>query len=164
MSNHYFHALPPLTIISSTLLLALTVPVLLGINAEQQYQQTLLAQLADEKQQLLTHQQAAEAIRIRQRNYNSAIPANQQPSLAGLAKLAHAWKDDVALLSLDLDTRQHRIRIELASHSLEALLDFVSRLQQPPTKVGLENHARDPSLSPPWQIRSTLSLEYDHAS
>ncbi|CAI1709711.1 Uncharacterised protein [Serratia ficaria] len=165
MSNHYFYALPPLTLKSSLLLLTLTAPVLLGIQAEREHQRALSTQLANEQRQLLAHQQAAEAIRARQRAF-SAAPTGRQPSpprLAVLAKLTHAWKDDIALLSLDLDARQQRMRLELASQSLDSLLDFVSRLQQTPAKVGLENHARDRSLPPPWQIRATLNLEYDHA-
>lgn len=157
--------MPPLTIKASLLLLALTVPVLLGVQVERQHQRTLLAQLADEQQQLLAHQQAAETIRARQLSFNKVPAARQEstPRLAGLATLAHVWQDNVALLSLDLDARQQRIRLELASQSLDSLLDFVSRLQQTPARVGLENHSRDPSLPPPWQIRATLNLEYDHA-
>ncbi|HHB1427556.1 TPA: hypothetical protein ACOQZT_003166 [Serratia odorifera] len=165
MNNHYFHALPPLALKSSLLLLALTTPLLLGIQSERTHQRALSLQLADEQQQLLAHQQAAEAIRARQRAF-SAAPAGHQPSaprLAVLAQLAQVWQEDIALLSLDLDTRQQRMRLELTARSLDSLLDFVSRLQQSPARVGLENHIRDRSLPSPWQFRATLNLEYGHA-
>lgn len=140
--------------------------MLLGIHAECQHRRTLLAQLVDEQQQLSAHQQAAEAIHLRQRAF-SAAPADPQhasPRLVGLTKLAHTWQDDVALISLDLDARQQRIHLEVVTPTLASLLDFVSRLQQGPAKVGLESHAHDPSLPLPWKIRATLNLEYDHAS
>ncbi|HEI8864681.1 TPA: hypothetical protein SLG40_000121 [Serratia odorifera] len=166
MNNHHFYALPPLTVKFSLLLLALMAPVLLGIQTEYQRQRTLSSQLADQQRQLLAHQHAAEAIRARQRAFSTAqtVPEPSSARLWVLAKLADALSDDIALLSLDLDTRQQRMHLELTSRSLSSLLDFVSRLQRTPAKVELENHTRERALPAPWQIRATLNLEYDHAS
>ncbi|MBF1994357.1 hypothetical protein [Serratia symbiotica] len=163
MNNHYFYTLPPWAIKSSLLLLILTLPVLLGIHAQWQQQRELRVQLVGEEQQLLAHQQAAEALRLRQKTHTHQ-QQQSPPRLVGLEILAKAWRNDVALLSLDLDAHSQRMRIELASHSLGALLDFVARLQEAPAKVWLENHTRNPSLIPPWQISGTLHVEYNHAS
>jgi len=163
MNNHYFYALTPWAIKSSLLVLILTLPVLLGIHAQWQHQREIRVQLVGEEQKLLAHQQAAEALRLCQKT-----PTHQQqqspPRLVGLDILAQVWRNDVALLSLDLDAHSQRMHIELASHSLGTLLDFVARLQETPAKVWLENYTRDPSLRLPWHISATLNVEYNYAS
>ncbi|KOC88873.1 hypothetical protein [Winslowiella iniecta] len=163
MTNHQFIsrlAIP----VNTALLILLIVPVLTGILLSHQQQNRLMTELTAETQKLQAHRQAAETILTRQRAFASQ-PQQQEPEkLAGLALIGKAWSSDIALLSLELDANQQRVRVEVVAHSLDALLDFVSRLQDTSARVGLEHHQTETSLSEPWKIRATLNLEYSHAS
>ena len=163
MTNHRFVsrlALP----VSAALLILLIIPTLTVIVLNQQQQQRLVTELSTATQKLQEHRQVAETLLARQRVFASQ-PQQQEPErLAGLALIGQAWTKDIALLSLELDARQQRVRVEVVAHSLDALLDFVSRLQNTRARVDLEQHQTENSLGEPWKIRATLNLEYSHAS
>ncbi|MFS2222962.1 hypothetical protein [Pantoea sp. B65] len=151
--------------IGLSLLLLLIAPTLTAIGVTQQQQQQLTRLLAEDMQQLQAHRQAAEAISARQRAFARTPQPQQDPAqLNGLTLMAAALRDDIALLSLEMDTRQQRLRVEVLSHSLDALLDFVARLQRLPVKVALDSHQTESNMPEPWKIRATLNLEYPDAS
>ncbi|MBP2169732.1 putative membrane protein YeiB [Erwinia toletana] len=149
--------------ISLVLLVVLIAPTLLAIAITRQQQQQLTQAVIQEMQLLQAHRQAAEAISARQRAFDKAPPQQESTQLNGLALIALALHDDIALLSLQKDVREQRIRVEVLSHSLDALLDFVSRLQRLPARVSLESHQTENSMPGPWKIRATLNLEYTDA-
>ena len=163
MTNHQFisrRAMP----VNAALLIVLMTPLLTAIFFSHQQQNQLQTELAVEMQKLNAHSQAAEVILARQRAYASQ-PQQQEPQqLAGLALIGQALSKDIALMSLQVDARQQQMRVEVVAHSLDSLLDFVSRLQDTRARVGLEHHHTETSLTEPWKIRATLNLEYSHAS
>lgn len=164
MNNHQFIARLPLPA-TAALLALLIAPTLTGIFLGQQQKDQQMADLTQQIEKLQAHRQAADAILARQQMFARSPARQQDPQqLAALALIGDAWRDDIALMSLELDARQQRVRLEVVANSLDAVLDFVSRLQNSQTRVGLEHHQSENSLPEPWKIRATLNLEYSHAS
>ncbi|MCU5772717.1 hypothetical protein N5923_12270 [Erwiniaceae bacterium BAC15a-03b] len=162
INRHQFITRGRLTI-SLTLLVVLIAPTLVTIAITRQQHQQLTQVLTQEMKLLQAHRQAAEAISVKQRAFDKAPQQLESSQLNGLALIAPALHDDIALLSLEKDARQQRMRIEVLSRSLDALLDFVSRLQRLPARVGLESHQTETTMPETWKIRATLNLEYADA-
>lgn len=164
MNNHQFIArLPlPVTVALLTLLIA---PTLTGILLGHQQEARQMTELTQQRQKLQEHRRVADAIVARQQSF-ARQPARQldPQQLTALTLVGDAWRDDIALMSLEMDARQERVRLEVVASSLDAVLDFVSRLQNSQTRVGLEHHQSENNLPGPWKIRATLNLEYFHAS
>ncbi len=160
--NHSFHPRWRRRI-TLALVLVLLLPTGIVSAISWQHQQQLSVTLATAEAGLQRHHHAAEAIRARQ--HAAPLDARQETAeLKGLSLLAQALRSDIALLSLELTPGERRMHLAVLSESLDALLDFVTRLEHLPARVTLEHHQSDNTLTEPWKIRAQLTLEYSDAS
>ena len=83
-------------------------------------------------------------------------------TLTFLARVEGAWRDNLALLRVDLDPYRRRAALQLEGGSPDELLDFVARLQ---TRFGstatimLERHAAAPRTGR-WPLLANVSIEW----
>jgi len=164
MKPQTFTALPPLAVKTCFVLLLLAIPLLMALQQTLSEQQRLQQKIDVDMRQLQAHRQAAEKIRTSQKAFarNQSGSVKTTPDLLAFQLLGKARRDDVALISLEVDNSQHRVRLEVVTDSVNTLLDFTARLQQLAGKVELESHSNDKLFDAPWKVRGTLSMEFNY--
>ena len=164
MKQQTFTAQPPLAVKTCFVLLLLAIPLLIVVQQTVSEQQHLQQKIDVDMRQLQAHRQAAEKIRASQKAFARHQPgsAKTPPDLLAFQLIGKALRDNVALISLEIDNSQHRVRIEVVTDSVNTLLDFTARLQQLAGKVELESHSNHKLFDAPWKVRGTLSMEFSY--
>ncbi|MCC3704293.1 hypothetical protein [Rouxiella badensis] len=164
MNRQQFTPLPPLAVKACAVMLLLFVPLSIllvqGMGEKQRHQQTL-----DTHQALLVeHRQAAEKIYASQKAFDRRLPGKTQatPDMLPLSLIGKALREDVALVSVEVDNAQSQARLVVVTDSLNDLLDFTARLQKLAGKVELESHSSETAFKGRWQVKAALRMEYRH--
>ncbi|MBF6639618.1 hypothetical protein ITX54_23400 [Rouxiella silvae] len=164
MSTLHFSASPTWAIKASVAAILLFLPLgyfmQQALSEKQQYHQMFDAV----QTKLQAHRAAAEKIRLSQKAFHRQLPGAEKstPDLLPLQLLGKAMRDDVALVSLEIDNSQHQARLTVVADSLNSLLDFTARLQNVTNKVELESHATEAAPKGRWKVKASLSVEFRH--
>ena len=80
--------------------------------------------------------------------------------VAMLNPLAKLLLPDVAIMNVSVEPEKKVVRLQVKAISLEALLDFSTRLEAIPARVELQNHTPSKELSQKWAVNATLIVIY----
>lgn len=80
--------------------------------------------------------------------------------VAMLNPLAKLLMPDVAIMNVSVEPQKKTVRLQVKAMSLEALLDFSTRLEAIPARVELQNHTPSKELSQKWAVNATLIVIY----
>ncbi|WLI78765.1 hypothetical protein Q5705_09580 [Kosakonia sp. H02] len=77
-----------------------------------------------------------------------------------LNPIAKLLMPDVAIVNLYAEPGKKRVRLEVKAMTLEALLDFSTRLEAIPARVELQNHSPAKGGDRKWAVNATLMVIY----
>lgn len=104
------------------------------------------------------HRQYAKKIMAKQQAESARKKSDNVQSLAGLQALAHVWKDDIAIISLQQQSARHQIELSLDAKNLAAFLDFTYRLKPVVKEVNIIQHQEKKDNT--WKINGAVNIGY----
>lgn len=117
---------------------------------------TLAEQQFSDHQRVLHQLQDAQQRRQRQSQQLEAIP----PAIRLMDSVGSVLTPDISLLSIDINSAKHDVRLTVNASNLNALLAFSERLQQLPAQVVLENHRPSANKDLGWPLSASLDVHF----
>lgn len=115
--------------------------------------------LRDQHQQLIEtvakQDEIVRGLTARMKKHQPDAKASMQV-VAMLNPIAKLLLPDVAIMNLNAEPEKKQVRLEVKALSLEALLDFSTRLEAIPAQVELQNHTPAKGVSQKWAVNATL--------
>ena len=137
----------------------------LSLATVKSYQQREL--LRNQHEQLLQtrakHDEISRGLMARMKQHQPDAKASMRV-ITMLNPIAELLLPEVAIVNLQAEPEKKRVRLEVKAISLEALLDFSTRLAAIPAHVELQNHTPAKGNKQKWAVNGTLTVSFDDNS